>query len=75
MRIHYDENTDALYIRFGENKYFESEEIKEGFIIDYDSNGKIVAIEVLDASTVMLPSELSFLSFEVEKSISSRSST
>jgi len=50
MRIRYNEKIDALYIRFREEKYFESDEIKEGFILDYDHNGNIIGIEILDAS-------------------------
>ena len=50
MRIRYDEKSDAVYIRFSEAPCFESDEIKEGFIIDYDKNGKVVGLEILDAS-------------------------
>ena len=50
MRFHYDKKEDALYIRFNENPYQKSEEIQEGIIFDYDKNGKIIGIEILDAS-------------------------
>ena len=50
MRVRYDEKADAIYIRFDESKYFESDEIKEGVILDYDKNGKIVGLEILDVS-------------------------
>lgn len=50
MRFHYDKKADALYIRFNENPYSESDEVKEGVIFDYDSRGKIIGIEILDAS-------------------------
>ena len=50
MRFHYDKKEDALYMRFNEGPYEESEEIQKGVIFDYDKNGKIVGIEVLDAS-------------------------
>lgn len=50
MKLHYDKQEDALYIRFNENPYQESKEIQEGIIFDYDKNGKIIAIEILDAS-------------------------
>lgn len=50
MRFHYDKKQDALYIRFNKNPYVESDEVKEGIIFDYDKNGKIIGIEVLDAS-------------------------
>ncbi len=67
MRIKYDEKMDALYIRFREAEYEESDEIKDGFILDYDINGNIIGIEILDASSYMLPTELSSVNFEIER--------
>ena len=69
MRIRYDEKSDALYIRFREEKYFESDEIKEGFILDYDQTGNIIGIEILDASDYLKAEELSTVHFDVEKII------
>jgi uncharacterized protein YuzE len=65
MKIRYDEKSDALYIRFREAPYFESDEIKEGFILDMDQSGNIIGIEILDASNYLQPGELSSVSFEV----------
>ena len=50
MKIKYDKKADAVYIRFNDQKYFESDEVKEGVIFDYDKKGRIIGIEVLDAS-------------------------
>lgn len=50
MRFNYDKQQDALYIRFDESAYAESDEVREGLIFDYDKKGKIVGIEILDAS-------------------------
>jgi uncharacterized protein YuzE len=50
MRFHYDKKIDALYIRFNEKRYVESDEVEDGIIFDYDKAGKIIGIEVLDAS-------------------------
>lgn len=50
MRLHYDKKQDALYIKFNENHYLESEEIQDGIIFDYDAKKKIIGIEILDAS-------------------------
>ena len=69
MRIRYNEKSDALYIRFREEKYFESDEIKEGFILDYDQNGNIIGIEILDASDYLTINELSTVHFDVEKAL------
>lgn len=67
MKINYDEKSDAMYIRFSETPYFESDETKEGIILDYDKSGKVIAIEILDASK-NLPapkSQLLSINFEV----------
>jgi uncharacterized protein YuzE len=56
MRFHYDKKIDALYIRFNEKRYVESDEVSDGIIFDYDRDGKIIGIEVLDASK-RLPQE------------------
>jgi len=69
MRIRYNEKSDALYIRFREEKYFESDEIREDFILDYDQNGNIIGIEILDASDYLNIDELSTVHFDVEKSL------
>ena len=50
MRFHYDKKKDALYIRFDESSYAESNEIEEGLIFDYNKGKKLIGIEILDAS-------------------------
>jgi uncharacterized protein YuzE len=49
MKTIYDPETDALYVRFADTPVVESEEISKGIVLDLDSEGRIVAIEVLDA--------------------------
>ena len=65
MRISYDEVDDAMYIRFSEKEYFESEEIKEGVILDFDKEGKIIAMEVLDVSNRLPSSSFDVMNFEI----------
>ena len=50
MKVKYDKEVDVLYIEFSDNKITESDEEKSGIILDYDSEGSIVGIEVLNAS-------------------------
>jgi uncharacterized protein YuzE len=49
MRITYDQEVDAIYIRFGE-KMFETHHLADGVAADYDVEGHLVGIELLDAS-------------------------
>jgi uncharacterized protein YuzE len=50
MKTIYDPASDALYVRFAEAAVVESEEVSDGVVLDFDSEGRIVAIELLDAS-------------------------
>lgn len=50
MKTHYDRDTDALYLRFADGRVVESEEVAPGVVLDFDEEGRIVALEVLAAS-------------------------
>jgi len=67
MRVRYDEEADALYIKLQEGGYHESDEIKDGFILDYDIDGNIVGIEILDASSHLAVADLSTVNFEITR--------
>jgi uncharacterized protein YuzE len=48
MRITYDSEVDVLYIRFIETTVT-TKHVAEGIAVDYDAEGKIAGIEILDA--------------------------
>jgi uncharacterized protein YuzE len=50
MKVIYDNETDTLSIILREGKVAESDEVREGLIFDYDKNGRILSLELLDAS-------------------------
>ena len=51
MKYHYDSEHDALGIDFRDGEYDESEEIYEGFVIDFDKSGRPLGIDIYqDAS-------------------------
>ena len=50
MKVIYDPETDTLIIIFRKTKVSEGDELKEGIIIDYGQDGRIVSMEILDAS-------------------------
>lgn len=68
MKFHYDKKADALSIRFNEERYSESDEVKEGVIFDYDKKNNIIGIEILNASKI-LPKK-SALKLRSKKSVS-----
>ncbi len=50
MKIKYDQEVDILLIELSDSEVYESDESKPGVILDYDKEGKIIRIEILDAS-------------------------
>lgn len=48
MRITYDAEVDALYIRFIETTVT-TEHVAEGVAVDYTADGRIAGMEILDA--------------------------
>jgi uncharacterized protein YuzE len=50
MKVTYDPEVDVLRIVFNNAPVEESDEDKPGVILDYDKDGNIVGLEVLDAS-------------------------
>ncbi len=53
MKITYDKEADAANIKFQKGKYYTSEEIGDGVIVDYTKSGKIISIEILEVSKRM----------------------
>jgi YD repeat-containing protein len=50
MKVIYDKESDTLSIIFRSGKVAESDEARPGMILDYDKAGRLVSIELLDAS-------------------------
>ena len=53
MKVTYDPEVDVLRVLFNNNIIEESDEDKPGIILDYDKDGNIVGLEILDASQRM----------------------
>lgn len=53
MKITYDPEVDVMRIIFSNAPIEESDEEKPGIILDFDKNGNMVGMEILDASRRM----------------------
>ncbi len=65
MKMQYDEQVDALYLSLDESDVVESEEVRPGVILDFNSQGEVVGIEVLDVKRRVPGADLKQLKFEV----------
>ena len=61
MKLHYDVETDSLYIDLSSNPSADSKEIADGLVIDFDESGNIVGIDIDHASK-----KLDLKSIEIE---------
>lgn len=50
MKFKYHKKEDALYLRFNDAVIAESDEVREGIILDYNKQGKLVGLEILDVA-------------------------
>jgi uncharacterized protein YuzE len=58
MKLNYYPETDSLYIDLSEKTSVESKEISEGVVLDYDTEGNLVGIDIDNASTKVQLKEL-----------------
>lgn len=50
MKLSYDKETDSLYTHLSNTPSVDSEEVADGVVLDFDSNGVLVRIDVQHAS-------------------------
>ncbi len=59
IRISYDEQSRGLFISFGDPSHYRvSKEVAGGVVVDFDENGKALAVEIEDVSAVIEPSDV-----------------
>ena len=49
MKIEYDNEVDALYIRIQDKQVCRTQEIEEGVNVDLDENGAVIGLEIIGA--------------------------
>ncbi len=65
MRVKVDMESNALYFRLSEEQIVESEETSPGVVLDYDKNGRVVGIEILNIKNQFSVEELSNIEVEL----------
>jgi uncharacterized protein YuzE len=64
MKLTIDREADALYLDLDESPAADSEEISPGIILDYNTEGKVVGIEMLYLSKRVADEKLKRMQFE-----------
>ena len=58
MKINYYADTDSLYIDLSSKTSVDSREVSDGIVLDYDSDGNLVGIDIDQASVRLEIKEL-----------------
>ncbi len=61
MKLEYDREADAVYIRIKDTDIATTRELEENIIVDIDAFGKLVGIELLFVSDYLRPEEIKHL--------------
>jgi len=64
MRLKVGKENDALDFRMDESSIVESEEVQPGVVIDYNADGKVVGIKILNLSQRVASDHLKVLQYE-----------
>ena len=46
MKLNYDDQADALYLRLDDSKILESEEVAPGIVLDFNEKNQVVGVEM-----------------------------
>jgi uncharacterized protein YuzE len=65
MRVHFDEEADAVYWRLDDSTIVESEEVQPGVILDYNEDNQVVGVEILNVTQRVPLASLKQMRFEV----------
>ncbi|MCC6424837.1 MAG: DUF2283 domain-containing protein [Phycisphaerales bacterium] len=72
MKLHVDQQADALYLRLDESRIIESEEVSPGVVLDFDDAGQVVGVEILRLSQRVAKLNLNELQFQTTQAAHDR---
>ena len=64
MRLKIDKDSDALYLRLDDSAVVESEEVQPGVILDFNAEGNVIGVEILNLSDRVPADQLRTFQFE-----------
>jgi len=64
MKLEYDSQADAAYIKLSAAEVIDSEEVRPGIVVDYDAQDRVVGIEILHVRKVRPDINLGHLELE-----------
>lgn len=64
MKISYDSKVDAMSIKLAKGKYDSTRKISDTILVDEDKKGRVLSIEILDASINIPAFDLKNLSIQ-----------
>lgn len=65
MKMHYDQKSDALYLRLDDSQIVESAEVQPGIILDYDANNQVIGVEILRVKERVPSADLRHIDFKI----------
>ena len=65
MRVHFDHDADALYVRLDDSPIVESEEVHPGVVLDFNADNQVVGMEVLRVRDRIPSANLRQIQFEL----------
>lgn len=65
MKMHYDQQSDALYLRLDDSAIVESAEVQPGIVLDYDANNQVIGVEILRVKERLPSADLRHIDFKI----------
>ena len=67
MEISYDPKYNLLYIKFFEERVVDTVEVDGGVLIDYGDDGKMIGIEIINASSLTKANPLQEIVIKIQE--------
>lgn len=65
MKVHFDEQADAVYLRLDDSTIVDSEEVQPGIVLDFNDKQQVVGVEILRVKERVPSANLRQMQFEI----------